>query len=357
MHLLRLTCQGFRCLEEVDFQPEPAINIVWGGNAQGKTSLLEAVLFAATSKSHRTNLETDLVMHEAKGFRIQATGRRHDRDVTLEVAWWQGVKRIKVNGVAQSRVSDILGKIHVVLFSPEDVTLVRGSAAHRRRFLDMALSQLDARYLDSLQRYRQALRQRNEVLRTSKPDPALLEVWEAQLDQYAGRLIRDRAACVERLARDAAAAYARIAPDEVLDVAYQPDVPADESLLAILTKNRDRDRRRGLTSRGPHRDDLMFMVDGQAARNYASQGQQKTVALALKLAEVELVKDRTGEYPILLLDEVLAELDAPRAQRLAEAIDDGVQCLLTTTHRDRHDALLGAPWPCYRMKRGRIEKE
>ncbi|MDQ1257609.1 MAG: replication and repair protein RecF [Candidatus Hydrogenedentes bacterium] len=357
MHLLRVTCHDFRCLQEIDFQPEPGVNAIRGDNAQGKTSVLEAILFVTTSKSHRTVQEAELARHDAEGFRLQAWARRKDRDVTLEANWWKGAKRIKVNGVAQTRVSDVLGKVNTVFFSPEDVMLIKGGASFRRRFLDMALSQVDGVYLNALQRYRQSLRQRNELLRAAKPDADQLDAFEAQLEQ-SGNLLRERRAeFAARLGQFAAAKYHAIAQDESFDIAYEPNIPLGESIAELLARHRLVDIKRKTTLRGPHRDDLRFLIAGQPARNYASQGQQKTAALSAKLAELELVRERVGEYPVLMLDEVLAELDEARTRRLFEAIDDAVQCIVTTTVRSPQTQALGAQWPSYRVERGHLEKE
>ena len=357
MQLERLTCRGFRCLDEIDFLPEPGINILHGGNAQGKTSILEAILFVTTSKSHRTNLDTDLVAHGTNEFRIKARVKKRDRDTTIETTWSQGAKRFKVNGVPQDRLSDILGKVNVILFSPEDIALVKGTAAHRRKYLDMALSQIDGPYLNNLQQYRQTLRQRNELLRKPKPDPELLDVWDAQLARHADPLMAARDAFLRQLALHAAALHNRIAGDETLDIAYKPNVPPGEPLPDLLARTRDADLKYRVTSRGPHRDDFTFTVEGQPARNYASQGQQRTTALAVKLAELQLAKDRTGEYPVLLLDEALSELDKPRAHRLFGAIENEVQCLVTTTSGSAADIPVGQQWPRYRIKRGSLEKD
>ncbi len=357
MHLQHMTCQGFRCLGTIDFHPEGGINILRGGNAQGKTSVLEALLFVATSKSHRTNQESELVRHGGEGFRIQAQVARADRAVCLESTCWHGAKRVKVNGVAQSRVSDILGRVNVVFFSPEEITLVKGGAAFRRRFMDMALSQVDKGYLSRLQQYRQALRQRNELLRASNPDPDMLGVWDEQLVKHGQALMAARVSFAALLAERASEVYRRIAVQEAMEVHYEPNIPADTDFLAQLEKGRANDIKRRVTMRGPHRDDLAFSVCGRSARRYASQGQQRTAVLAVKLAEMALVKERTGEYPILLLDEVLSELDACRVQRLFEAIGEGVQCLLTTTDRAISGPLEGRQWPCYRIERGQLEKE
>jgi DNA replication and repair protein RecF len=356
MHLVQFTCQGFRALQDLRFEPARGISVIRGANAQGKTSLLEAVLFTATARSHRTNLESDLVTAGQQWFRLSAEAARHDRNVTLEATWYDGVKRFRVNGVAQARISDILGKINVVLFSPEDIVLVKGTAAHRRRFLDMELSQVSPVYLNALQQYRQVMRQRNELLRAAMPDGAQLDAWDAQLIRYGTVLTQERDLFVSRLAGFAAEAYARIADGERLDLLYQPDVPTADRFAEVLAKSRTTDVRRGTTTRGPHRDDLDITVAGQPARAFASQGQQKTAALALKLAETALVNERAGEYPILMLDDVLSELDETRARRLFAAVDSGVQCLITTTVT-REGGLFPPDCACYRIERGQLANE
>ncbi|MCC6491240.1 MAG: DNA replication/repair protein RecF, partial [Candidatus Hydrogenedentes bacterium] len=352
MLLIELTCENFRGLSTMSVAPGPGVNLIRGDNAQGKTSILEALLYLATSKSHRTNLESELARRGESGFRIAALVRRQDRDVNVEAVWWQGSKRIRVNGVNQARVSEILGKIIVVFFSPEDVALVRGSAAQRRTFLDMELSQISPRYLHALQQYRQAVKQRNELLRQQQPDDALLDAWDAQLATHGATLMEERRQFVEQLAPGAAQAYEAIAEKEPMVLGYKPDVRMDASLSEILAASRKTDIRQGMTTRGPHRDDLSFDVDEKAARPFASQGQQKTAALALKLAELDLVRARTGEYPILMLDDVFSELDAGRSRRLLTAIPPEAQCLMTTTDLTAREDLFGASCARFHIQAG-----
>ena len=357
MHLIRFASTGFRALAEICFEPSPGVNVIRGDNAQGKTSLLEAILFAATARSHRTNIETELVKHGENCFQLRAQAARRDREIAIEANWWKGVKRFKVNGVLQTRISDILGKLNAVLFSPEDIILVKGTGTHRRRFLDMELSQISPAYLNALQQYRQALRQRNEILRGEAPDPELLDPWDAQLARHGDVLMRERDAFVSDLAKRAAHAYGRIADGERLAVTYQPDVQSTEPLGAILKKTRPSDMRRGTTTRGPHRDDVFIEIAGQPARNFGSQGQQKTAAVCLRLAELELVKERTGEYPVLMLDEVLSELDERRSRLLFDTIDAQVQCLITTASSTKQIALIRREDAVYQIRRGILEKQ
>jgi DNA replication and repair protein RecF len=356
MFLTKISSTGFRTLAEICFEPSTGVNIIRGDNAQGKTSILEAILFAATARSHRTNVESELAKHGESWFQIRLQAKRKDRDVAIEANWWKGVKRFKVNGVLQQRISDILGKVNVVLFSPEDLVLVKGSGANRRRFLDMELSQISPNYLGALQQYRQALKQRNELLRGHNPDPDMLDPWDAQLAKYGVVLMRERGAFIAELAERASEAYARIAEGEKFRVTYAADAPEDE-LAAVIKKSRLSDIKRGTTTRGPHRDDMSTEIEGQPARSFGSQGQQKTAALSLRLAELNLVKERTGEYPILLLDEVLSELDEKRSRFLFDSLDDGVQCIITATTLVKHSGLIRCENAVYHIEKGALEKK
>lgn len=354
---MSMTCNGFRGLAPTEFRPGRGVNVIRGGNAQGKTSLLEALLYLVTSKSHRTNSEPDLVQYGQRGFQIRAAFQRNDREVRIEANWWENAKRFKVNEVAQTRISDILGKVHLVFFSPEDVDLVRGSAAQRRRFLDMEISQIAPAYLHALQQYRQALRQRNELLRRPPVDPVQLDVWDAQLAAHGEVVQTERTGFVDQLKTWAADVYSRIADGEPLRLRYRPDIRAGATFTEVLRNARGSDLRQGVTTRGPHRDEVEIEVAERDARRFASQGQQRTAALALKFAELELIRARCGEYPLLLLDDVLSELDADRSQRMFGALNGAVQVILTTTDLTDHDGLYGADCTFFRIREGRLETD
>ncbi len=357
MRVTTLHCKGFRGLTNLAFEPEDGVNILRGHNAQGKTSVLESILYLATSRSHRTNSEAELVQHGAEGFSLKTEVLRSKTDVKVEANYWQGAKRFKINGVSQERISDILGRIHVILFSPEDVSLVKGSASYRRRFLDMELSQLHQGYLGALQQYRLILRQKNELLRKANSDTELLDVWDEQLATHGTLIGSHRTSFIEQLAKIAQIAYSEIADGEEMTISYNPDLRKDESLLEVLKKSRAADIRRGFTQRGPHRDDIEIAINGKRARSFASQGQQKTIALALKLAEYALVKDRIGESPVLMLDEVLAELDAKRQSQLFQFIDESAQCIVTTTHLGQDNPFFSRKCAKFVIKDGNLEKE
>lgn len=289
-------------------------------------------------------------------FHVRGDVCRQEGALTIEAHWWKGEKRFKINGVTQSRVSDILGRLCVAFFSPEDVYLVRGTAALRRRFLDIALSSVDASYLHALQDYRHALRQRNRILREPGTAPALLDAWDGRLADSGTILVRERTAFVKPLAEYVTKTSAAISPNEALSLAYCPSVSQDASLHEVLLQNRALDLRHGVTMRGPHRDDLEFLMEGRGARRFASQGQHRTAALSLKLAELQLVRERIGEYPVLLLDDVFSELDAKRSAGLFAVLDPQVQCLLTTADAASMSNPTAANRACWRVHGGRIEK-
>lgn len=356
MRISRVECTGFRCVRSVRFEPGPGLTIIRGGNAQGKTSLLEAILFAITARSHRTTRDADLANYQDQHFRVVIDVTRKDRAVTLEASWRSGAKRFKVNGVAQERVSDILGQANVVLYAPEDITLVRGSAVYRRRFLDIALSQLSPPYLSALQQYRHALRQRNELLRSDRPDGDLIAVWDSQLARHGDVLRQSRAEFTQGLAAHAKRIYGQLAQAEVFELCYAPDIPLGESMGNVLAKRRLHDVRRGTTTHGPHRDDIEMLIEDRPARAFGSQGQQKTAALALKLAEVEVFRTMRGEYPILMLDEALAELDGHRAQRVFKTVDSRAQCIVTTTDMTARSVPADTTAKWFEIEGGRLEK-
>ena len=357
MLLTSLHCRHFRGLEDIVFEPGTGVNIIYGANAQGKTSVLEAILYAATTRSHRTTTDAELAQHGGNEFHITANVTANDSPGTIEVHWWKGAKRFKINGVAQPRLSDVLGKLCVVFFSPEDIALVKGPASTRRLFLDMELSQLHPIYLRALQQYRKALRQRNELLRHHSCDPDLLAVWETQLAEYGKTLITERQEAIGELSVIAGELYAQLIENEPLSLSYQPDINDADAIVDILQKTRTADMTRKNTGRGPHRDELVIQIAGKSARTYGSQGQQKSAALILKLAEVELMRRRVGEYPVVLLDEAPAELDNDRARRLLEAVPEEAQAIITTAQPIELFPLSQQHAALFQIERGHLEKK
>lgn len=326
--------------------------ILVGNNAQGKSNLLEAVELLATLRSHRVTRDRDLVREAEAIAQVSATLERQtgisDLSLTLRR---NGRRTVALNSESLRRQLDFLGVLNAVQFSSLDLELVRGGPEQRRSWVDTLLIQLEPIYAYILQQYNQVLRQRNAFLKRretgERQDLEELAVWDAQLVTTGVRVIRRRSRAIERLAPIAAAWHASISGStEVLQVKYAPNVPLEQNhpegvQQAFFEKLEQRavaEQHQGTTLVGPHRDEVELTINETPARSYGSQGQQRTLVLALKLAELKLIEEVVGEPPLLLLDDVLAELDPNRQNQLLEAIQDRFQTLITTTHLGSFDS-------------------
>ncbi len=363
MYLKHLHLRQFRNYQEQQLDLLAPKTILVGDNAQGKTNLLEAVELLSTLQSHRTSRDRDLVFDGAETGQITAVLERQtgliDLGLTLRSS---GRRTVMLNGETLRRHLDLLGVLNTVRFSSLDLELVRGGPDQRRHWVDRLLMQLEPVYAHILQQYNQVLRQRNALLKTlhsptsvaapspTPPSTALtdeLALWDAQLATTGIRVIRRRARALERLRPLAIAWHQLISGSaETLDIHYLPNVMAEQDepehwQQAFLQKIQQRaiaEQHQHTTLVGPHRDEIEFTIDNTPARQYGSQGQQRTLVLALKLAELKLIDQVVGDPPLLLLDDVLAELDLKRQNQLLEAIQDRFQTLITTTHLGAFDA-------------------
>jgi DNA replication and repair protein RecF len=346
MHVQTLSLTDFRNYEELEFKCESGINVLYGPNAQGKSAILEAIYLLATSKSHRTSRDMDLVRVGQSMARACAEVSRTARnDVVVEVFIGKAEKKVvRIDKTRRARIAELIGQLNAVIFSSLDIDMVRGEPDLRRRFLNLEISQVSPGYVYSLGRYRQALQQRNSLLKEMKlsgGDAAALDVWDSQLAGYGAAVIAKRAEFVTYLAGAASELYATLAAKaEELKVTYKPNPEVDQGsaeqevasrLASALAARREMDIARGTTSVGPHRDDLSISVGSLPAREYGSQGQQRTAAVALKLAEIDLMEKAAGEAPVLLLDDITAELDESRRAKVFEAVAGRCQTLVTTT--------------------------
>ncbi|MBX6395566.1 MAG: DNA replication/repair protein RecF [Alicyclobacillaceae bacterium] len=343
MLLESLHLQDFRNYGRLDLNTQAPINVFVGENAQGKTNLLEAIAVLALTKSHRTHRSLDLIKWGTEEALVSGVVRQRRGRVSLSLKISQEGKKATVGGVERRRISDYVGSLNVVLFAPEDLQLVKGSPQLRRRFLDMEIGQISPVYLHDLQQYLRILAQRNQTLKRASLQAAAdwqetLSVWDEQLVQFGSRIMLRRLRFVEMLERHARAIHEQISGGrEVLTLVYQ-SLPASwtpetlpEIFHGLLLSRRAVDLQRGTTSVGPHRDDLRILLDGRDAAVFGSQGQQRTAALSLKLAEIELIREEIGEYPVLLLDDVLSELDEGRQFQLVSGMGAKVQTFVTTT--------------------------
>ncbi|MCY7332776.1 MAG: DNA replication/repair protein RecF [Pseudanabaena sp. CAN_BIN31] len=356
MYLKSLHIKQFRNYidQEVNFTA-PKTMIV-GNNAQGKSNLLEAVLLLATLRSHRVSKDRDLVRNGEAIGEIRAVCQRSPESYPIELMMRMrasGKRTLQVNGVNQARHLDFLGNLNAVMFSSLDLDLVRGSPESRRDWLDTVLIQLEPIYINLLQQYSQVLRQRNALLKSIKQgqiqyEPQQMALWDAQLVTTGTRLIRRRSRLLERLTPIARTWHQSISGgSEYLEITYVPKFlfsPKDtienihQAFFEAISQKAIIEQHQGTSLVGPHRDEVLLTINQTPAREYGSQGQQRTLVLALKLAELDLIESVIGEPPLLLLDDVLAELDLQRQDHLLNAIGDRIQTIITTTHLGSFDA-------------------
>ncbi|MBD1805290.1 MAG: DNA replication/repair protein RecF [Symplocastrum torsivum CPER-KK1] len=362
MYLKTLHLRQFRNYRDcvVDFDAPKTILV--GNNAQGKSNLLEAVELLSTLKSHRSVRDRDLVLEDAAVGQIQANLERAYGPVELALTLrTQGRRTVALNQESLRRQLDFLGILNAVQFSSLDLELVRGAPERRRNWLDLILTQLEPIYAYILQQYNQVLRQRNALLKklrkqelegkidelSTRDSIDELALWDAQLATTGSRVTRRRARVLERLAPLATTWHTSISgATELLEVTYAPNVSIEkgdsegvqQAFLDKIKQRRIPEHTHGTTLVGPHRDEVEFIINETPARSYGSQGQQRTLVLALKLAELQLIEEVVGEPPLLLLDDVLAELDLSRQNQLLDTIQDRFQTLITTTHLGAFDS-------------------
>ncbi|MGB3311433.1 MAG: DNA replication/repair protein RecF [Nodosilinea sp.] len=374
MYLTHLSLRHFRNYSEQQIDFAAPKTILVGENAQGKSNLLEAVELLATLKSHRTSRDRDLVQQDQPTAQISASVRRDLGMADLSLVLRQAGRRTAIlNGEKLRRQLDFLGALNAVQFSSLDLDLVRGGPGERRTWLDTLLIQLEPVYAHILSQYNQALKQRNALIKQSysgddgeaePADATEFALWDAQLAALGTRVIRRRARAIARLAPIAHQWHQAISGQrEDLQVHYQPNVPmAEDDPQVIQASFLEKIQQRAIAEQhqrtslvGPHRDDIEFAINDTPSRQYGSQGQQRTLVLALKLAELHLIDEVVGEPPLLLLDDVLAELDLNRQNQLLEAIQDRFQTIITTTHL----GAFGSQWmtssQILTVKAGRIE--
>ena len=367
MHLAHLSLSNVRSFRRLELPLEPGRHVVAGENGEGKSNLLEAVQMLATARTLRSGTDLDLISWDSlaedpmPAARLEAAVNTAAGRKTLEIAVvaqetvagvrpTRASRRFRVNGVAR-RASDLIGQLRVVMFSADDLDIIAGAPALRRRYMDITISQFDPAYLRALQRYQRVLEQRNSLLRKLQERRGRaneLDFWDEELATAGALIVNRRAEAIRDLARDAHDRYAELAAGESedLEVCYEPRLPGDlpaavrehdlaERYQTAIVAERGEDVRRGVTRWGPHRDDIQFLIGGHHAGNSASRGQQRTAALALRLAEVNLSTERSGDPPVLLLDDILSELDAGRRERILGAAYHVDQVLITTPDIDR----------------------
>ena len=334
MYIRELKLDHFRNYDSLDLEFSSGTNLFYGDNAQGKTNILEAVYFCGTTRSHRTSRDSEMIRFGAGQAHLRMEMHKPSMDYRIDMHLKEGkAKGIAINMVPIRKAQELIGLGHFIFFSPEDLGIIKNGPSERRRFLDMELCQLDQFYVSSLSAYNKVLQQRNRLLKdlSFRPqDMGTLDVWDEQLVRYGSHLIRAREKFAGRLGDIIRPIHRKLSGGkEEIQTGYEKNT-TPEHFAEDVKNSRGKDLFLKSTGCGPHRDDLRFMVNGIDIRKFGSQGQQRSVALSLKLAEIELVKESTNDLPVLLLDDVLSELDTGRQHYLLDSIGS-IQTFITCT--------------------------
>lgn len=341
MIIERLELKHFRNYESLDLDLSHGTNILFGNNAQGKTNILESLYVACTTKSHKKSKDREMIRFGSDEAHICLHLKKNDVPYKIDMHLRKSKKKsIAINGLPLHRASELMGIANVVFFSPEDLNIIKNGPAERRRFIDMELCQLDRMYLSDLTNYNKCLSQKNSLLKDIISDRRrsaslidTLDIWDEQLLNYGSRVIRRREKFLKELNEIIHIEHKRLTGNAGdFQICYEPDTTA-EDYAERLKHFREKELRYGTASVGPQRDDINFLLDGVDIRKFGSQGQQRTVSLALKLSEIELVKREIHEAPVLLLDDVLSELDSNRQRYLLDSIGE-IQTVITCTGLD-----------------------
>ncbi len=334
MILKSLDLKNFRNYTRETFTFDAGTNVLYGDNAQGKTNVLEAIYVGGTTKSHKGSNDKEMIRKGENDAHIRFVAHKDGRDISVEVhLHHQGKKGIAIDRLPVKKSEELLGVCHLVFFSPEDLGIIKEGPETRRQFIDMELCQMNKIYMHYLVDYRKNLKQRNALLKQINENPSLretLEIWNQGLLDNGKKIIELRKEFIEELQSIMQKKHSTLTGGaEHIFMKYEPSVTA-ESFEEKLFLAEDRDVFQGTTTVGPHRDDIAFLNGDEDIRKYGSQGQKRTAALSLKMAEIELVEQRIGDKPILLLDDVLSELDRNRQNYLLDQIQ-GVQTIITCT--------------------------
>ncbi len=357
MFIESIELKNFRNIESLRIKLDPGTNLFYGDNAQGKTNILEAIYMACTSKSHRMSRDRDIIRFQENEAHIKALIMKKGVPCRIDIHLKKNrTKGIAVDETPVKKASELFGIANVVCFSPEDLGLVKDGPASRRRFMDMELCQLDKVYLYSLTRYNRTMEQRNKLLRDAVYNCKLLDTlsaWDDELVKYGRKVMQIREGFIIRMKDIISSMHDELTGGkEKLSISYEPDVSIDD-FEKNLHRLREAELKQHLTLTGPHRDDIRFSIDGLDVRKYGSQGQKRTAALALKLSEIEIIRELVKDNPILLLDDVLSELDSKRQKYLLKNISD-TQNIITCTGYDDYAQNQFHVEKLYRVMSGKV---
>ncbi|MGI6584925.1 MAG: DNA replication/repair protein RecF [Lutisporaceae bacterium] len=368
MYIKRIDLKNFRNYKETDIELGEGVNVFYGRNAQGKTNIIESVYMASTGKSHRTQKDMELIRWNSEDAKITIDYKKEEEE-RIEIYLSKRIKKqIRKNGVRISKIGDLIGNLNAVIFSPDHMKIIKEGPVERRRFIDIILSQVKPGYYYNLVQYLRTLEQRNNLLNEAGINTGILktiDIWNEQLADFGAKIIRARQEFICKICCMAADTHKRISNEkEKLDIKYNSSIKYHnnsekeirESFIKVLENYIKIDLKRGITHKGPHRDDILFFINGAEVKTYSSQGQQRTTLLSLKISELKYMKEETGELPVLLLDDVFSELDKERQKYLIEFIKD-MQTIITCTNVEYFERLINEEVKVFKVEEGIIEKE
>ena len=335
MYVKYLNLVNFRNYNNLSLQLCNGTNLFIGDNAQGKTNILEALYYSSIGKSHRTNKDKELINWACQDGYISAyvVKKRLDKKIDIKI-FKDGRKAININSIKVNKLQDLVGILNVVMFSPEDLNIVKDSPAHRRKFLDIELCKLDKKYYYALSSYKKVLLERNMILKKYS-DTDMIDIYDTKISEYGSYILKKRIKYIEKLNEYADSIHSDITQGresirfEYLMQLKQSD-NLKENLYNLIKANRNKDIEKKVTSVGPHRDDFSILINDIDVKTFGSQGQQRTSVLTIKFASLNIIKEIIGEYPLLLLDDVLSELDIKRQEYILKSIEE-MQTLITCT--------------------------
>ena len=335
MWIKKIKIKNFRNYESEEINLEKNINIFYGQNAQGKTNIIESIFLCSLVKSFRAKKDKEMIKLNEQNAVVEVEYEKSDRDgkIKIEIG---NKKNIYLNGIKIKKLSELLGNLNIVIFTPDDINILKGGPQNRRRFLDIMISQLRPNYMHILNLYIKTMEQRNNYLRQIKEehkDENLLEIWDEKLAEYAIKIYEYRKEFIEKIIKKLDIIHKNITNgEEQIELEYVTECDSKEKYLKLLKERRKLDIIKGFTTKGVHRDDFMIYINKKDIKIFGSQGQNRTAMLSLKLAELQVIYDEIGEYPILLLDDFMSELDKTRRKNFLENIE-GTQVIITGTEK------------------------
>ena len=341
MQLNSLKLLNFRNYDNLYIDFNKKVNLLVGKNGQGKTNIVESIYMLSFGKSFRTNKEKELIKFNCEKASVQINYQKSDRDGNIKIEIGEK-KQVYLNGIKIKKLSELLGNINIVIFTPDDINILKGGPQNRRRFLDIMISQLRPNYMHILSLYNKTLEQRNNYLKqikTEKKDENLLEIWDEKLIDYGMKIYEYRKEFLEKIQNKIKNIHQGITDGkEEIEIEYLSDAKTRQNFINELQSRRKLDIIKGFTTKGIHRDDFIIYINKKEVGIFGSQGQNRTAMLSLKLSELQVIYDDIGEYPILLLDDFMSELDEKRRERFLNNIKD-IQVIITCTEKLRLEKL------------------